>query len=58
MGIASAGGPPPGSVATIKPSNASNRLETVTFHHKVTYLVICNVRPHFVDGIYAFIQVN
>lgn len=58
QGIAPAGGPPPGNPPTIEPSNASNRIESVSFPQKGRYLVICNVRPHFVDGMYAYVQVD
>jgi hypothetical protein len=57
-GIAPAGGPPPGNPPTIEPSNASNRIESVSYPQKGRYLVICNVRPHFVDGMYAYVQVD
>jgi plastocyanin len=57
-GIAPAGGPPPGNAPTVEPSNASNRMESVSFPQKGTYLVICNVRPHFADGMYAYVQVD
>ena len=57
-GIAPAGGPPPVNPPTVNPSNASNRMESVSFPQKGTYLVICNVRAHFVDGMYAIVQVD
>jgi plastocyanin len=57
-GLAPAGGPPPGTAATANPSNASNRLEPVSFADKGTYLVICNVRPHFDDGMWGWIIVD
>lgn len=57
-GIAPAGGPPPGTAATANPSNAVNRAESVSFPEAGTYLVICNVRPHFVDGMFALIKVR
>ena len=57
-GIAPAGGPPPSNPPTIEPSNASNRIESVSFPQKGKYLVICNVRPHFTDGMYAYVQVE
>jgi hypothetical protein len=57
-GIAPAGGPPPGTPATADPSNASNRVESVSFAEPGDYLVICNVRPHFLDGMYATIRVR
>ena len=56
-GIAPAGGPqatPP----SIDPSNAANRVESVSFPEKGIYLVICNVRPHFVDGMVALVHVK
>ena len=57
-GIVPAGGPPPGTPATAEPSNASNRVEPVSFAERGTYLVICNVRPHFLDGMKAWIVVS
>lgn len=57
-GIAPAGGPPPGTAVTGNPSNASNRTESVSFPEVGDYFVICNVRPHFVDGMYAFVKVR
>jgi uncharacterized cupredoxin-like copper-binding protein len=57
-GILPAGGPPPGIPVTTNPSNAVNRVEPVSFADPGTYLVICNVAPHFRDGMYAFIKVS
>lgn len=57
LGIVPAGGPPPGLPVTTNPSNASNRVESVSFAEPGTYLVICNVRGHFRDGMYAYIRV-
>ena len=57
-GIAPAGGPPPGTPATANPSNASNRVESVSFAEPGDYLVICNVRPHFIDGMHAIVKVR
>jgi hypothetical protein len=49
---------PPGAPgATTNPSNAINRLESVAFFEPGVYLVICNVRDHFEDGMYAFVRV-
>jgi plastocyanin len=45
--------PPPAGL-----SNAQNRVESVSFSEPGTYLVICNVRPHFLDGMFAFVQVS
>ena len=56
QGIAPAGGPaatPP----TISPSNGTNRVESVSFTTPGEYLVICNVRTHFVDGMFAIVKV-
>ena len=39
-------------------SSTQNRIESVSFSEPGTYLVICNVRPHFADGMYAYIQVE
>jgi hypothetical protein len=55
-GINPAGGPPQ-TPATANPSNASNRSEPVAFLTPGTYLVICNVRPHLVDEMYAYVKV-
>ena len=38
-------------------SNLGNRVESVGFTTPGTYLVICNVNPHFRDGMYAFVKV-
>jgi len=48
--------PPAGSV--IQPSAAVNRVESVSFSQPGTYLVICNVRGHFLDGMFAYIEVS
>jgi hypothetical protein len=45
-------GPPPQGL-----SNTQNRVESVRFDEVGTWLVICNVRGHFLDGMYAFVQV-
>jgi plastocyanin len=55
-GINPQGGPlntPP----TTNPFNGSNRQESVSFSEPGTYLVICNVRQHFLDGMFAFVKV-
>jgi hypothetical protein len=57
QGIVPAEGPPPGTPGTLNPSNASNRLESVYFAEPGTYLVICNVTGHFLDGMYAYVKV-
>jgi hypothetical protein len=46
-------GPPPGGF-----SNAQNRVESVSFAEPGTYLVICNVRGHFLNGMFAFVKVD
>jgi plastocyanin len=56
-GINPAGGPLATTV-TGNPTNGSNRSEPVAFLDKGTYLVICNVRPHLLDGMYAYVKVN
>ena len=58
LGLRPAGGPPPGLPATTDPSNAVNRVESVSFANPGSYLVICNVRPHFIDGMWATIKVS
>ena len=73
LGINPAGGPL-GTAATANPSNAQNRVESVSFPASAgvsstgvilsekaepgVYLVICNVRGHFLDGMFAFIKVK
>jgi hypothetical protein len=57
QGIVPAGGPL-GTPVTMNPSNAANRVESVSFFEPGTYLVICNVRTHFLDGMYAFVRVS
>jgi uncharacterized cupredoxin-like copper-binding protein len=39
-------------------SNAFNRVESVSFPRKGTYLVICNVTEHFEDGMMALVKVG
>jgi plastocyanin len=57
MGIVPAGGPM-NTPATTNPSNALNRVESVTFPEPGVYLVICNIRTHFTDGMYAYVKVS
>jgi plastocyanin len=57
QGINPAGGPAQ-TPATANPSNASNRVESVAFLEPGTYLVICNVRVHFNNGMYAYVVVT
>lgn len=56
-GINPAGGPL-GTVVAANPSNVSNRSEPVAFLAKGNYLVICNVRPHLLDGMMATVKVR
>jgi hypothetical protein len=61
QGINPAGGPlgtPATPTIDDMRSNASNRVESVSFAEPGTYLVICNVRGHFLDGMFAFIKVR
>jgi hypothetical protein len=58
LGIRTTGGPPPGIAPTSDPSNSPNRVESVSFAEGGNYLVICNVRPHFLDGMWATIKVS
>jgi plastocyanin len=57
QGINPAGGPL-GTPASANPSNAVNRIESVSFREPGTYLVICNVRQHFLDGMHAVVRVQ
>lgn len=56
-GLNPAGGPP-GTPVQPNPTNVMNRSEPVAFLEKGTYLVICNVRPHLLDGMYAYVKVS
>ncbi len=56
-GINPAGGPLATAV-TGNPANGSNRNESVAFLERGTYLVICNIRPHLIDGMYAYVKVD
>jgi hypothetical protein len=38
-------------------SGAQNRTDTIAFSAPGRYLVICNVRGHFIDGMYAWVRV-
>jgi hypothetical protein len=52
------GTPPLFADATLFPlSSAQNRTDSFAFSAPGRYLVICNVRGHFVDGMYAWIKV-
>jgi plastocyanin len=57
QGIVPAGGPlaTPG---TTNPSNAQNRVESVAFLEPGTYLVICNIRTHFNNGMFGYVEVK
>jgi hypothetical protein len=57
FGIPPQGGPPPPTPPTTNPFNGSNRQESVSFANPGIYLVICNVRAHFLDGMFAFVKV-
>jgi plastocyanin len=57
VGINPAGGPL-ATPATANPANGGNRVESVSFKDPGTYLVICNVRGHFMDGMYAWVEVR
>jgi hypothetical protein len=56
-GIVPAGGPL-GTAPTIDPSNARNRVESVAFLEPGTYLVICNIRTHFENGMFGYVEVK
>ncbi len=64
LGINPGPNPPPNPLpAGVPPlpantTNAENRVESVSFPNKGTYLVICNVTPHFRDGMYALVKVG
>ena len=50
--------PDPSTVPTFFPmASAQNRTESFAFDKPGRYLVICNVRPHLLDGMYAWVHV-
>ena len=52
------GTPPAFADATFSPvSSAQNRTDSFAFSTPGKYLVICNVRGHFIDGMYAWVRV-
>jgi hypothetical protein len=51
------GTPPAFADANVNPSGVQNRTDSFGFSLPGRYLVICNVRGHFVDGMYAWINV-
>ena len=51
------GTPPTFANAGVNPSGVMNRTDSFGFSMPGTYLVICNVRGHFIDGMYAWIHV-
>ena len=52
------GTPPAFADATLFPlSSAQNRTDSIAFSTPGTYLVICNVRGHFLDAMYAWVKV-
>lgn len=52
------GTPPAFTDATLFPlSSAQNRTDSIAFSTPGTYLVICNVRGHFLDAMYAWVKV-
>jgi hypothetical protein len=51
------GTPPAFTDASVNPSGVMNRTDSFGFSTPERYLVICNVRGHFLDGMYAWINV-
>src|SRR3954465_1577838 len=51
------GTPPAFADASVNPSGVMNRTDSFGFSAPGRYLVICNVRGHFLDGMYAWIRV-
>jgi hypothetical protein len=47
----------PGVPAAAIPAPPQDRTESVSFPNPGTYLVICGVRAHFIDGMYGFVHV-
>jgi hypothetical protein len=51
------GTPPAFADASVNPSGVQNRTDSVGFSVPGRYLVICNVRGHLIDGMYAWVNV-
>ena len=51
------GTPPTFADASVNPSGVQNRTDSFGFSAPGRYLVICNVRPHLLDGMYAWVTV-
>jgi hypothetical protein len=51
------GTPPAFADAEVNPSGVMNRTDSFGFSIPGRYLVICNVRGHFLDGMYAWVNV-
>jgi hypothetical protein len=51
------GTPPAFPDASVNPSGARNRTDSFAFSTPGRYLVLCNVLPHFLDGMYAWVTV-
>ena len=51
------GNPPTFADANVNPSGVMNRTDSFGFAVPGRYLVMCNVRGHFIDGMYAWINV-
>lgn len=47
---------PPGAVGAV--ANVFNRPEPVAFLEQGKYFVICNVLPHYEDGMFAYVEVE
>lgn len=54
--------PPPNLSLALNPAGApvlaQNRVESISFDQPGRYLVICNVRGHFLDGMWAIVEVE
>jgi hypothetical protein len=51
------GTPPAFADANVNPSGVQNRTDSFAFDKPGRYLVVCNVRGHFLDGMYAWVTV-
>ncbi len=56
-GINPGGANPIGPAVSPTLSGVMNRIEQVGFTEPGLYLVICNVNPHFTDGMIAWVRV-
>jgi plastocyanin len=58
VGPAAFGAAPAGWATASDGTLARNRVEAITFDSPGRYLVICNIRPHLLNGMWAIVEVE